>query len=118
MKKLSSKNQRTTAIITHVDGITKVKATADLYPDKVLLYWKAEGTDWSREITHDEAVKMGIMDVCSTEEYRSFEKDVAEKLKKYPLLKWQSSATVKLAKRLFKSGYSVEETVGVIILNS
>lgn len=118
MEKLSNKHQRTTVVITHVDGRTKVKAIANLYPDKVLLSWRAEGVDWSRSITHEEAVKSGILDPCSTQGYSAYEKEISEKLKSYPLLKWQNQSTVKLAKSLFKKGYSVNETVSVIILNS
>ncbi len=49
--------------------------------------------------------------------YEDFEKDVAKRLKKYVLIKLKSRH-VKLCRKLFRQGYTVADTVGMLILNS
>lgn len=51
-------------------------------------------------------------------EYQEWSKNLVEILKKYPFLKWQTRKTDRLAKRLFKEGYTPESAAGLIILNS
>lgn len=50
--------------------------------------------------------------------YSEFEKEVANELKKYPFLKWQNKKTSRLVKKLFKVGYDIKNTVGMVILNN
>ena len=49
--------------------------------------------------------------------YEDFEKEVAKRLKQYVLIKLNSKH-VKLCRKLFKQGYTVADTVGMLILNS
>jgi hypothetical protein len=49
--------------------------------------------------------------------YDEFEKEVAKRLKDYVLVK-PTSKHIKLCRRLYKKGYTVADTVGLIILNS
>lgn len=47
-----------------------------------------------------------------------FEKQVAYQLSFYPLLQWKNKKTARLVRKLFKQGYSVKETVGIVVLNN
>ena len=49
--------------------------------------------------------------------YEDFEKEVASRLKQYVLVKLNSKH-VKLCRNLFRQGYTVADTVGMLILNS
>jgi hypothetical protein len=49
--------------------------------------------------------------------YEDFEKEVASRLKQYVLVKLNSKH-VKLCRKLFRQGYTVADTVGMLILNS
>jgi len=50
--------------------------------------------------------------------YQEYEKEVADKLKKYVALQWQNKKSAALCKKLYKKGYSISDTVSFIILNS
>lgn len=49
--------------------------------------------------------------------YDDFEKEVAKRLKQYVFIKLKSKH-VRLCRSLFKKGYTVADTVGMLILNS
>lgn len=49
--------------------------------------------------------------------YSNFEKEVAERLKQYVLIK-PTIKHLKMCKSLYKKGYTISDTVGMIILNS
>ncbi|MNK26420.1 hypothetical protein D3C87_447560 [compost metagenome] len=51
-------------------------------------------------------------------EYDEWSKSVITILKNRPFLKWQTKKNIRLAKRLFKDGYTPESAAGLIILNS
>lgn len=47
-----------------------------------------------------------------------FENKVSDELKKYPFLNWKNKKTLKLVRKLFKKGYSISQTVQLVILNN
>lgn len=49
---------------------------------------------------------------------KDFEYKVAEKLKMYPFLPWKNKKTAKLVRSLYKKGYNIADTVGMVILNT
>lgn len=51
-------------------------------------------------------------------EYQEYTKKVAKELSLYPFLQWQNKKTAKLVKKLYKLGYPIKDTVGMVILNS
>lgn len=51
-------------------------------------------------------------------DYNQWSKEVVNELKKRPFLKWQTKKNNRLSKRLFKEGYTVQQAVSMIILNS
>lgn len=51
-------------------------------------------------------------------EYQEYTKNVAKELSQYPFLKWQNKKTARLVKKLYKLGYPIKDTVGMVILNN
>ena len=49
--------------------------------------------------------------------FDEFQKEVANRLKAYVLLKF-TSKHVKLCRKLYKQGYTIADTAGILILNS
>lgn len=49
--------------------------------------------------------------------YAQFEKEVAKRLKQYVLLKF-TRKHIKLCKKLYKNGYTIKDSVGMMILNA
>lgn len=49
--------------------------------------------------------------------YQDFEKEVAKRLKQYVLLTF-TSKHIKLSKRLYRQGYTIADTVGMMILSA
>ena len=47
-----------------------------------------------------------------------FELKVAEQLKMYPFLPWKNRKTANLVRKLYKKGYNISDTVGMVILNT
>jgi len=54
----------------------------------------------------------GIVDL------KDFEFKVSEHLKMYPFLPWRNKKTAKLVRKLYKQGYNIADTVGMVILNT
>lgn len=49
---------------------------------------------------------------------KDFELKVAEKLKMHPNLNLKNKKTADLVKKLYKKGYNISDTIGMLILNS
>lgn len=49
---------------------------------------------------------------------KDFESKVAEQLKMYPFLPWKNKKTANLVRKLYRKGYNIADTVGMVILNT
>ena len=51
-------------------------------------------------------------------DWNTYERQLVKKLKTYPFLIWKNKKVFKTAKRMFKEGRSIDEALGVIIIES
>jgi len=48
---------------------------------------------------------------------KDFESKIAKQLGMYPFLNWKNRKTANLVRKLYKQGYNIADTVGMVILN-